>query len=268
MTVHGATVDPLTAWANDAVWKRKMGSDADQIRRCLPPELCELHDAVVERARSAAAQALILSGSTVRGRRTESSDLDYHLVGPRIEMKDLSSELDLHVLSEGKLESELLAGDDFVHWSLRFGCVVFDDGTVRRALRLLVERQAWPDVDRKRAHAAKSLELARRFVATGDEDGALEQVRTALSLAARARLLGEGTFPLSRAELPAQLDSIGCGDSARALAATIHASPPLPELAQAVRQGEELLAASRSSTNSAATLKEPQSVADGAVPPR
>jgi hypothetical protein len=265
VTVHDATVDPLTAWANDAVWRRKMGSDADRIRRCLPPELCGLHNAVVERSRSAAAQALILSGSTVRGRRTEISDLDYHLVGPRIETKDLSSEVDLHVLSEQKLESELLAGDDFVHWSLRFGCVVFDDGTVRQALRLLVERQPWPDVDRKCAHAAKSLELARRFVATGDEDGALEQVRTALSLVARARLLGEGVFPLSRAELPAQLDSIGCGDSARALAATIHASPSLPELAEAVRQGEELLVRSRSSTTCVAPPKEPQSVADGAV---
>ncbi len=105
---------------------------------------------------------------------------------------DLSLELDIHFLSQSQLKSDLLAGDDIVQWSLRFGCIVFDEGTVRRALRLMAERQPWPNVERKRSHAAKSLELAHRFVATGDEDGALVQVRTALSLAARARLAQRG----------------------------------------------------------------------------
>lgn len=145
------------------------------------------------------------------------------------------------MLSEQKLESERLAGDDFVQWSLRFGAVVFDNGAVRRALRLLVEHQPWPKLDRKRTHAAKSLELAHRFVATADEDGALEQVRTALSLAARARLLGVGVFPLSRAELPRQLEAIGGADAARALAATIYAPSPR-QLANAVRHGDVLIA--------------------------
>lgn len=241
------TIDPLTAWIDDAAWHDKLESDADRTRHCLPPDLWELHAVLVARARSAAARALILSGSTARCQRTAISDLDYHLVGPKVETRDLSRELDLHVLSERRLESELLAGDDFVHWSLRFGSVIFDDGTIRRALRLLVERQPWPDVDRKRAHAVKSLELARRFLATGDQDGALEQVRTALSLAARARLLGEGVFPLSRAELPAQLDSIRCAGLAEALVGTIYASPSLAELAESVRHGEEELRVPRGS---------------------
>lgn len=181
MSVRDAVVDPLLAWADDDAWLRKVNSDADLIARYLPRDLRELHSLVVERARASDAKALILSGSTVRDRRTGISDLDYHLVGRKIETRDLSRELDLHVISEGKLESEVLNGDDFVQWSLRFGCVVFDDGTVRRALRLIVEHQPWPDVKRKRAHAAKSLDLARRFVSTGDQDGALVQVRTALS---------------------------------------------------------------------------------------
>ena len=146
-----------------------------------------------------------------------------------------------------------MRGDDFVQWSLRFGCVVFDDGTVRRALRLIAERQPWPDVGRKRAHAAKSLELARRFVRTGDQDGALVQVRTALSLAARARLLGAGIFPLSRAELPAQLQAIGCPEAAHDLAETIYTAPSLTELARAVRQGEQLIAAVSGSPNGEAS---------------
>lgn len=243
MSVRDVVVDPLAAWADDDAWLRKVNSDADLIARSLPTELRELHRLVVERAQASDAQALILSGSTVRDCRTEISDLDYHLVGRKIEIKDLSRELDLHVFSEEKLESDALNGDDFVQWSLRFGCVVFDDGTVRRALRLIANRQLWPDVRRKRAHAAKSLELAGRFVSTGDQDGSLVQVRTALSLAARARLLSAGIFPLARAELPAQLEAIGCAQAARDLAATIHQSPPLAELAVAVRRGEELVSA-------------------------
>ena len=158
---------------------------------------------------------------------------------------DLSLELDIHFLSQSQLESDLLAGDDFVQWSLRFGCIVFDEGTVRRALRLMAERQPWPNVERKRSHAAKSLELAHRFVATGDEDGALVQVRTALSLAARARLLSAGVFPLSRAELPAQLLELGLASGAHALTRTIYDSPYLSELADAVRRGERLLERAR-----------------------
>ena len=246
-------VDPLAAWTDDDAWLRKVNSDADLVARFLSADLRELHCLVVDRARASDAKALILSGSTVRACRTEISDLDYHLVGQRIETKDLSRELDLHVLSEEKLESEVLSGDDFVQWFLRFGCVILDDGTVRRALRLIAERQPWPDVERKRAHAAKSLELARRFVSTGDQDGALVQVRTALSLAARARLLSAGIFPLARAELPAQLETIGCPETARDLEATIYQSPPLAELAVAVRHGEELVAPINELTNGKAT---------------
>ncbi len=241
MTVRNVAVDPLAAWADDAMWRRKLESDGDLIAQCVAVEIQEIHRTVVERARLTGAHSLILSGSTARSQRTDISDLDYHLVGTKIETKDLSSELDLHVLSEQKLASELLVGDDFVQWSLRFGAVVFDDGAVRRALGLLVERQPWPNVARKRAHATRSLQLAHRFIATGDQDGALEQVRTALSLAARARLLDEGVFPLSRAELPAQLEAIGCRDGAEALTATIYASPSLPELVKAAHTGDDLV---------------------------
>ena len=247
MSVREAAIDPVAASADDATWLHKLEVDAARIERVLPAELESLHREVVERARAVEAQALILSGSTVRDRRTEISDLDYHLVGRRIETSDLSSELDLHALSEEKLEAELLAGDDFVQWSLRFGCVVFDDGAVRRALRLLSDRRPWPDVERKHKHAAKSLDLARRFVETGDQDGALQQVRTALSLAARARLLGAGVFPLARAELPDQLEAIGCADAAHVLATTIYGSPSLAELEVAVRYGDGLLAGLTSS---------------------
>ena len=241
MTVREIAVGSGPPHRDESEWSRRLEADAERIIRNLAPRLTEVHRELVRRARLAGANALVLSGSTARHQRTPISDLDYHIVGPRVESRDVSRELDVHTVSEHELESELLAGDDFIQWSLRYGCIVSDDGTLRRALRLIAERQLWPNAERKRDHATQSLELAERFVATGDEDGALGQVRTALSLAARARLLSAGEFPLSRAELPAQLHEMGSDPAARALAATIHAAPSLPELADAVDRGRELL---------------------------
>lgn len=246
MTVQDIAADLVEASTEEA-WSRRLSEDRAAIERCLPGELRQPHSVVVDRALGVGARGLILSGSTARSRRTQISDLDYHLVGHEIITRDLSPELDLHILSEAKLEKAVLCGDDFVQWSLRFGLVVFDDGVLRRTVRLIAEHQPWPDVDRKLRHAARSVDLARRFVATGDEDGALVQARTALSLAARARLLSVGTFPLSRAELPAQLAAIGFKDAGDALSATIYGAVPLDALAEAVRHGEELLAVSRMS---------------------
>jgi hypothetical protein len=208
--------------ATPETWARRLVRDAGEVARRLPPELLELHSTVVDRARDAAAHALILSGSTARSRRTAISDLDYHLVGSQLFTRDLSSELDLHALTPAELEADILAGDDFVQWSLRFGLIIFDDGHLRRAAALIATSKLWPDADRKRRHAAKSVDLARRMVDSGDEDAALEQVRTALSLAARARLLHAGVFPGSRDELPQQLADLGLPNVGQALASTIH----------------------------------------------
>ena len=149
--------------------------------------------------------------------------------------RDLSSQLDLHTLSPAELDAQILAGDDFVQWSLRFGLIVFDDGRLRRAAALIATSKPWPDANRKRQHAAKSVDLARRMVASGDPDAAVEQVRTALSLAARARLLRAGVFPGARDELPQQLAELGLHEVGDALASTIHDDDvPLGELARAI----------------------------------
>jgi hypothetical protein len=162
-------------------------------------------------------------------------------VGNKIATRDLSSELDLHVLSTEEIRTEILAGDDFIQWSLRFGRIVFDDGTLLEALRLIAESRPWPGIERKRDHAAKSLKLARRVVESGDQDGALVQVRTGLSLAARAYLLSKGEFPMSRAELPDQLLAAGETAAAHALQACIEGDPPLDILGDAVVEGANLL---------------------------
>lgn len=227
--------------AADLQWSARLDADRRALIANLPDRLVDLHEVVAERAAATGVAALILSGSTARGCRTEISDLDYHVIGGSIDTSDLSRELDIHVLSPERLESELMAGDDFVQWSLRFGLVVFDHGPVRDALALIDGLRLWPDVQRKRANAARSLDLARRFVATGDQDAAVVQVRTALSLAARAHLLRRGVFPLSRAELPAQLQEDGRFDAAVALGRCIYEMPSLGELDKAASVGADLL---------------------------
>lgn len=242
MSAHGVVTTPVQPASGEHAWRARIDSDAREIVRRIPKRLKEVHDAVVERAVAGGSEALILSGSTARSSRTAISDFDYHLIGPPIETSDLSRELDLHVLTPDELESGVLAGDDFIHWSLRFGLIVFDRGPVHDALALIASQGLRPAPARKREQARKSLDLARRFVATGDCDGALVQVRTALSLAARAHLLGIGVFPLSRAELPGQLRAIGQPAAAAALNASIHSLPSPGELERAVTIGEALIA--------------------------
>lgn len=63
------TLIGLGAHQTPEAWTRRLQCDAGEIRRRLPPELLELHSTVVDRARDAAADGLILSGSTARSRR-------------------------------------------------------------------------------------------------------------------------------------------------------------------------------------------------------
>lgn len=243
MRTHSILVG-LDDRATPETWTRRLDRDAGEIARRLPHELLELHSAVVGRAHEAAAHSLILTGSTARSRRTPISDLDYHLIGPRPFTRDLSSQLDLHALTPADLNAHILAGEDFVQWSVRFGLIVFDDDHLRRAATLIATSKPWPDANRKRQHAAKSVDLARRMVASGDRDAAQEQVRTALSLAARAQLLGAGVFPGARDELPQQLAELGLQHVGEKLAHTIHADNiPLSELDVAVELCEALVSA-------------------------
>jgi hypothetical protein len=224
----------LTRKLSDATWQARLAGDQERIRELLPQSLRTLHSVLAERAHESHAHALLLTGSTARGTRTAISDLDYHLVGESIATDDLPEELDLHVVSAETLRERLQQGDDFTQWSLRFGLVVFDCGVIRDAVRAIAEQRLWPDPARKRAQAEKSLRIARAMVESGDQDAAIEQVRTALTLAARWLLLESREFPLSRRELPAQLERLEATDLAAALTGTILGVPTLNELARSV----------------------------------
>jgi hypothetical protein len=216
-----------------------------QVLAVVPESLRALHETVVGRALATEAQALILTGSTARGARTPISDLDYHLIGAPIETNDLPGELDVHVLGPADLRTRVREGDDFVHWSLRLGRVVFDQGIVRETMRLIREQKLWPDAARKLAQARKSVSLAVAMVASEDEDAALEQACTALTLTARWRLLEQRVFPLSRAELPAQLRESGHLRLAAGLDATIRRAASLQDLSGYLDAAEALTGSAR-----------------------
>jgi hypothetical protein len=186
-------------------------------------------------------EALILTGSTARGTRTAISDLDYHVVGVSIAHGDLPAELDIHVVSPAVLRARIEEGDDFTQWSLRFGRVISDQGIVQEGRRLIEQSKLWPDVKRKADQAVKSLKIARMMVQSGDLDAAVEQVRTALTLVARWQLLADGVFPLSRGELPVQLEERGRPDLAARLDATIVGLPTLEDLARSLDVAQSLV---------------------------
>jgi hypothetical protein len=204
---------------------------AAEVRLLVPPRLRVAHDLVCTRAREAHAEALLLTGSTARGSRTSISDLDYHIIGMAIPHDDLPADLDIHVVSSAAARTRLEEGDDFTQWSLRFGRVIFDNGIVKDSLLLIERHGLWPDVSRKADQSIKSLRIAVAMVQSGDQEAAVEQTRTALTLAARWQLLSAHCFPLSRAELPEQLNEVGLSDLAAGLAATIAGYPQLEELA-------------------------------------
>lgn len=83
----------------------------------------------------AGALAFAVTGSTARGRRSEISDLDYYVIGPRLPHDDLIEDVDVFAIDEVGLWRKLSEGDDFVQWTLRYGCVIFDSGILHAAMR-------------------------------------------------------------------------------------------------------------------------------------
>jgi hypothetical protein len=153
---------------------------------------------------------MILSGSTARGRRTQVSDVDYHVIGvSSLRVADLPADIDLYADDVDRFWSKLRKGDDFAHWSVWYGCVLFDSGVMQEAAAFVAEQDAWPDPERKLRQAGGALDFAMEIVETGDYGAALEQTRGALSLVARWVLLVNDVFPLARDELAGQLEQLG-----------------------------------------------------------
>jgi hypothetical protein len=230
-TLAADGLDLLAEDARDAAsWDARIVRDRERAHVLLPVGLRRATELLLARAVAAGADAVALTGSTVRARRTAMSDLDLHVVGPRPSLIDVEIDADVYATTADVMLERLRAGDDYVQWTLRFGCVLFDTGALRDAAAELVGSGQWPSPERKLAQARRMLDLAEHVVASGDRDAAVEQVRAVLTGLGRWLLLVNGAFPLARAELPGQLRAIGAREVAVSLERCILREPSMDEL--------------------------------------
>jgi hypothetical protein len=235
----GALVD--AAWADDHAWQEKIARDRERADRNQTPAQRALTEVLLERARASGAEAFALTGSTARNRRTTISDLDYHVVGTRPRHDDLREEIDIYAGDVDRFWTKLRSGDDFVQWTLRFGCILFDRGTFRAGLNAMVTENIWPDQQVQLRRVPEFRRIAARLIEVGDREAAQEQVRATLTSAARALLLKVGVFPLARSEIPDQLDDAGEQTLAEALARAIHEESGLKVLNADLSQVDAVL---------------------------
>ncbi len=215
---------------SDAGWARRMREDRDRAERYQTPEQQAITATVMRRAIALGASGFALTGSTARKRRTAISDLDYHVIGKRPDVSDLPGDVDVVATSAARFRGRLIEGDDFAQWTLRCGCILFDNGPMRNGVRLIVEMDLWPNGQRKLDSLAMHRAEVERLIQMGDQSAAHEQLRAMLTTAARGLLLQARAFPLARKELPAQLERAGYAPLARALRRTIDRKPRLDEI--------------------------------------
>lgn len=217
------------------VWAERLRLDRDRAARNQSSELAAITETATARARDAGATAMILSGSTARGRRTRVSDVDYHVIGATsLRVTDLPADIDLYADDVDRFWAKLQKGDDFAHWSVWYGCVLFDSGVIHEAATYVAEQDAWPDPDRKLRQARNALNFAEQIAESSDYGAALEQTRGALSLVARWVLLSSDVFPLARDELAGQLEQLGQARLAIDLRRSIRERPSPDDLRKAL----------------------------------
>ncbi|MDX6653232.1 MAG: hypothetical protein QOJ38_2013 [Solirubrobacterales bacterium] len=214
-----------------ARWRLRLANDAARANAHQTDAQREITETLRRRAQSDGATAFALTGSTARNSRTAISDLDYHIVGPRPAHDDLPADVDIYAIDPKKFWMKLRSGDDFVQWTVRYGCILFDKGIFEAASRVIDTEYLWPDPTVKFARLPTHIALASQLIAMRDEDAALDQVRATLTSTARGALLASHVFPLSRSELPGQLNQAGLYPLAEFLERSIYSRPSLHELA-------------------------------------
>ena len=207
------------------LWEARISQDRIRAAKNQSATLRSVTREIENRGCETEAHALVLTGSTARNKRTRVSDLDYYVVGGKPNIEGLRSDIDLYGDAPDAFLAKLFKGDDFVHWALRYGCILFDDGVLRNAVGAAIEHDLWPDPARKLRQARRSVQFAQKLVPTGDYAALLEISRGAFSLTARWLLLSHDVFPLARDELPEQLQEIDQPELGRALEDSIHRRP-------------------------------------------
>lgn len=229
--------------STDARWGTRVREDRRRAAELQTSSQWQATETILQRALALGAEAVALTGSTVRARRTAMSDLDFMVVGVRPELSGVHEDVDVYAASAKAFWERLLAGDDYIQWTLRFGCILHDDGILQAAGRHIQDSGLTPSAERKLTQAHRGLSLARPVLESGDVEAAREQCRAALTTVARWLLIANGVFPLSRDELSDQLLALGCFDLAAALDRLIHAQPRSDELRTGLELGERLISA-------------------------
>lgn len=164
----------------------------------------------LRRAGLADAATVVLIGSGARGTMNWHSDIDIlvlHDDGRRIRLNRLG---DIHLQqdSRSRFLRRLEDADDYPVWALRLGIALHDpDGWWAKHASAELDNPHWPDWRAKVEHARKRMRMAWELLNMGDVDASSEELLFAASHVARATLLKHGVFPLSRPELPSQLEA-------------------------------------------------------------
>jgi hypothetical protein len=213
------------------LWRSRLSLDRERATANQSEALREITRAIEARSYELGAAALVLTGSTARNRRTDVSDLDYHVIGAKPDVEGLPFDIDLYSDEPNAFLAKLFRGDDFAHWTLRYGCVLFDSGVLRQAAIAAIEQDLWPDSERKLRQAKRAIAFSQKVASTEDYGALLEVSRGAFSLTARWWLLSHDVFPLARDELAQQLKESDQPGLAAALEGSIHRRPPVPAIA-------------------------------------
>ena len=236
-----SSVDALASVPVDVPWGTRVREDGLRASALQTSVQREITATILQRALAAGAEAVVLTGSTVRARRTASSDLDFMVVGERPGLGGVDEDIDVYAAGAEAFWKRLIAGDDYIQWTLRFGCVLHDGGILQAASRYIEEQGLEPSAERKLVQARRGLSLARLVFESGDLEAAREQSRAALTTVARWLLIANGVFPLARDELADQVLELGYFDLAAALDRLIHVQPCRDELRSGLAVGEKLV---------------------------
>jgi hypothetical protein len=167
-------------------------------------------------------RALIAIGSIVRQvPKTNDVDLVYVLRGHRVSLADRPLDVDLRVYDAADVPALVRKGHDVLGWALSFGEVICEQDEYWSALRRKFRPVPLPDPCTSESRAATTEERYRDLRTLGDEEAAREQLVSALTHRAWARLLKAGVYPTSRPEVPKQLRDVGADTLADALEAVL-----------------------------------------------
>lgn len=225
------------------LWSSRLSQDRRRSAANQSEGLLKITRAIEARSHELGADALVLTGSTARNRRTRVSDLDYHVIGGKPDVEGLPSDIDLYSDQPDAFLAKLFRGDDFAHWTLRYGCILFDNGVLRKAANAAIEHDLWPASERKLRQARRAVEFSQKLASTGDYAALLETSRGAFSLTARWWLISHDVFPLARDELAQQLVEADQPALATALERTIHSRPTAAVIASWLVEARELTSA-------------------------